>query len=153
MLFFGFGVVVGLLLTRERRLFLDKWIWVGFAICFLIWFPNIVWNVQHHWPFFELMGNVRSSGRDVSLSLIPFLLDQAMFMNFLTAPLWVAGAWWYFFGREPTFAKDYARYRVLGWTYLCLLVGFVLAKGKSYYLWPIYPTLFAAGGLAREHWT
>jgi hypothetical protein len=150
---FGFALVVGLLLTQQRRVFLHKWIWMGFGVAMLIWLPNIVWNVQHHWPFLELMGNVRSSGRDVVRAPIAFLVDQAFFMHFFTAPLWIAGVWWLFFGREPVGSERSGCYRVLGWTYLALLALFVAAKGKSYYLWPVYPMLFAAGGVAIEQWT
>jgi MFS family permease len=153
MLFFGCGIVAGLVLTPERRALAHKWIWIGFAIAMLIWLPNIVWNIQHHWPFLELMGNVRSSGRDVVRSPIPFLIDQAFFMHFFTAPLWIAGVWWYFFGREPAGDGTRGRYRVLGWTYLFLLIFFIAVGGKSYYLWPVYPMLFAAGGVAIEQWT
>jgi hypothetical protein len=153
MLFYGAGLVVGLLLTRERRALVQHWIWFGFALAMLIWLPNVLWNVQHHWPFLELMRNVRASGRDFTRAPIAFLADQAFFMNYFTAPLWMAGAWWYFFGRDRADAQDGGRYRVLGWTYLFLVVFFIVAKGKSYYLWPIYPTLFAAGGLAVEQWT
>ncbi len=153
MLFFGCGIVLGLVLTPERRSLAHKWIWIGFAIAMLIWLPNVLWNIQHHWPFLELMANVRSSGRDVVQSPIPFLFDQAIFMHLFTAPIWIAGAWWYFFGRESSGEGTRGRYRVLGWTYLFLLVFFIAAGGKSYYLWPIYPMLFAAGGVAIEQWT
>src|SRR5262249_13275112 len=89
---------------------------------------------------------------DVSLGFLPFLLDQAIFMNILTAPLWVAGIWWYFFGRDSA-SGNRGHYRFLGWAYLLLLGFFVLSKGKSYYLWPAYSILFAAGGRAVENWT
>lgn len=152
MLSFGFALAIALFLTSERRAFARKWIWLGFAIAMLIWLPNVLWNIQHHWPFLELMRNVRASGRDVTRGPLGFLLDQAMFMNPVTAPLWIAGAWWYFFGRDPSTAAR-GRYRVIGWTWLVLLVLFIVLKGKSYYLWPVYPILFAAGGLAIERWT
>ncbi len=151
MLFFGCGIAAGLVLTRERRALAHKWIWLGFATAMLIWLPNILWNAQHHWPFLELMGNVRSSGRDVVQPPIPFLIDQAFFMHPLTAPLWIAGAFWYFFGRDPGTGQR-SRYRVLGWTWLFLTVCFIAAGGKTYYLWPVYPMLFAAGGVALDAW-
>ncbi len=152
MLFFCAGIFLGLAFTRNRRLFADKWLWLGLLIGVLIWLPNIAWNVQHHWPFFELMRNVRASGRDVHLGLLPFIADQALAMNILTAPLWIAAIWWYFFGHSADSGGGRGRYRVLGWTYLWLLIFFVLANGKSYYLWPAYPMLFAAGGRAVEGW-
>lgn len=126
---------------------------MGFGISFVIWLPNIFWNIQHHWPFFELMENVRTSGRDITRSPIPFLIDQALSMHPLTAPLWIAGTWWLFFGRADTDGESRGRYRVLGWTYVVLLVFFIVGQGKNYYLWPVYPILFAAGGTVVEQWT
>src|SRR5262249_49735059 len=39
---FGLGVVVGLLLTEQRRVFLNKWIWLGGAVAFLVFLPNLL---------------------------------------------------------------------------------------------------------------
>jgi len=153
MLFFGCGAAIGLVLTRERRALRHRWIWLGLALAMLIWLPNVVWNIQHHWPFLELMANVRASGRDVTRGPIPFLIDQAFDMNILSAPIWIAGVLWLFWGREKKAGGERGRYRVIGWTYLFLLIYFIAARGKSYYLFPIYPVLFAAGGVAIAQWT
>ena len=39
---FGFGIVVGLLPTRERKAFAGKWIWIGGLIAFLLFLPNLI---------------------------------------------------------------------------------------------------------------
>jgi len=44
--FFAAGVVAGLLLTRHRSMFLEPWIWLGGIIAFLIFLPNLVWNIR-----------------------------------------------------------------------------------------------------------
>jgi 4-amino-4-deoxy-L-arabinose transferase-like glycosyltransferase len=41
MLIFGFGIVVGLALTRERRWLRSPWFWAGGATAFLIFLPNL----------------------------------------------------------------------------------------------------------------
>src|SRR5579872_735618 len=43
---FGFGIVVGLLLTAQRRVFLNPWIWLGGLAAFLIFLPNLLWNLD-----------------------------------------------------------------------------------------------------------
>ena len=63
---FGLGIVVGLVLTSERKALLQKWIWIGGVIAFLIFLPNFLWNVHHDWPFVQLMHNIHQSGRDVA---------------------------------------------------------------------------------------
>src|SRR5438093_2977758 len=65
-------------------------------------------------------------------------------MNPATLPLWVAGLLWVFGSR------DGGRYRAIGIIYLVTLAEFLLLHGKSYYLAPAYPMLFAAGGVAAE---
>src|SRR5713226_8520849 len=37
---FGFAMVVGLLLTEQRRIFGAKWIWLGGALAFLVFLPK-----------------------------------------------------------------------------------------------------------------
>src|SRR5580700_9649919 len=54
MLIFGAGVVAGLILTPERRILASRWLWVGGAIAFLLFLPNMIWNILHHFPFLEL---------------------------------------------------------------------------------------------------
>lgn len=141
---FGLGVVVGLLLTPERKAFASKWIWIAGAIAFLIFLPNLIWNVQHHWPFIELMRNIRASGRDIQLGPAAFILDQIFVMMPLTLPIWLAGLLYLLFSR------DGRKFRVLGWTFLVTLGVLIATKGKDYYLAPAYPMLFAAGGVAFE---
>jgi 4-amino-4-deoxy-L-arabinose transferase-like glycosyltransferase len=62
---FGLGIVVGLLLTEQRRVLLSKWIWLGGLAAFLIFLPNLLWNIHYDWPFVQLMHAIRADGRDV----------------------------------------------------------------------------------------
>jgi hypothetical protein len=142
--FFILGIIVGLLLTQQRRVFLNQWIWLGGLAAFLILLPNLLWNIHYHWPFLELMHNIRAEGRDVVLPAGPFFFQQTLLLNPLTAPIWIAGLI-AFFVWPPL-----KPYRVLGWSYLvCYLVFFAL-HGKSYYLAPIYSMLLAAGAIVIE---
>ncbi len=141
---FGFGLVIGLLLTPERKALAHKWIWIGGAIAFLLFLPNLVWTVQHHWPFLELMRNIRASGRDIPLSPTGFMFQQIFLANPILTPIWVIGAFYLLFARRPR------PYRVLGWTFLVVLGTFMTLKGKSYYTMAVYPMMLAAGGIAIE---
>lgn len=145
--FFAFGIVVGLLLTPQRRFLKSKWIWMGAVAALLIFLPNLLWLVKHHFPFLELMDNIRQSGRDVARGPIAFVADQAMIMNPILAPLWIAGLFWLLI------AKEGRRYRIFGWAFVVMLVTFIVLKGKNYYLAPAYPLLFAAGAVAFERIT
>src|SRR6058998_651858 len=75
---FGLGIVVGLLLTEQRRIFLNKWIWLGGLAAFLVFLPNLLWNMHYHWPFLELMRNIRVEGRDVVLPAGRYFFQQTL---------------------------------------------------------------------------
>jgi len=141
---FGLGIVIGLLLTPERRVFLKSWIWLAGALALLIFLPNLLWNIHYHWPFVELMHNIHSSGRDVVLSPIQFMAQQILLAGPLAFFVWFAGILWLMF------SSDGSRFRVLGWAFLTVVTVFMVLHGKNYYSMPAYPMVFAAGGVAIE---
>ena len=144
--FFVSALVIGLLLTAQRRFLIGKWMWLGGLAAFLIFLPNLLWNIHYQWPFLQLMHNIRAEGRDVVLPAGQFFLQQAMIVSPFTAPVWIIGV------LALLMWPRLRPYRALGWSYvICYLIFFVL-HGKSYYLAPIYPMLFAAGAIAVESW-
>jgi len=140
----GFGIVVGLLLTEQRRAFASKWFWLGGLAAFAIFLPNLIWNVRNDWPFLQLMHNIRADGRDVVLSPLQFLAQQILLVGLLAAPVWIAGLF------ALLFSPQLRPYRFLGWCYLTAFSTFLALHGKNYYLAPIYPMLSAAGAVSIE---
>jgi len=110
----------------------------------LIFLPNVIWNVQNHWPFLELMHNIRADGRDVQLSPFEFFSQQILLVHPLNAAIWISGL------VALMQSQRFKQYRFLGWCYLVSFTAFVLLKGKNYYLAPIYPLLLAAGAVVIE---
>jgi 4-amino-4-deoxy-L-arabinose transferase-like glycosyltransferase len=144
MALFGFAVVVGLLLTAQRKVFRSSWIWLAGAIAFAIFLPNLIWNIQHHWPFLELMNNIRASGRDIVRGPLAFMGEQIFMISPLNFPIWLAGLLFLFFGSQGK------SYRALGWAFLVILTAMLILHGKDYYSAPAYPMLLAAGAVAFE---
>jgi|HubBroStandDraft_1064217.scaffolds.fasta_scaffold00102_45 hypothetical protein len=141
---FGFGIVIGLLLTEQRRVFLNRWIWLGGLAAFLIFLPNLLWNIYYHWPFVQLMRNIRAEGRDVVLPLPQYFLQQTLLIHPVTALIWLRGLF------ALLFSTRLKPYRVLGWCYLVCFTTFFVLHGKNYYLGPVYPMLLAAGAVVIE---
>ena len=75
---------------------------------FLIFLPNLLWNIQNHFPFLKLQANIRRSGRDVALSPLTFFSQEILAMLPLSLPIWLVGLWYLFFHSEGK------RFRVLG---------------------------------------
>jgi len=145
MLFFGFAVLVGLVLTEHRKELLKPWIWIAGAIAVVIFLPNLIWQVQHHFPTLEDLNNVKASGKNVILGPAAFLREQIFMMHPILFPVWLSGLWFLLLGKGT-------RYRMLGWIYLTLLAEFVVLHGKDYYLSPAYPMLLAGGAVVFETW-
>jgi hypothetical protein len=145
MLFFGAALVAGLLLSGERRLLLNRWMWVAAAIALLLFLPNLIWQVRHGWPTIVDLRNARY--KNLPVTPAGFLGRQVMVMLPPSILVWLAGLWF--------LLRDVAarRYRALGWTFMVLLGTMMALQGKSYYMAPAYPMLFAAGGMFWEKWT
>ncbi|MEO6802582.1 MAG: glycosyltransferase family 39 protein [Granulicella sp.] len=144
MTFFLIAVLAALLATPQRRLLWNWWAAVGVALLILIALPNLVWQVHHHWPTLEFLQNGRIENKNVLLSPPAFLWSQIMSMQPLSLLIWGAGLGWLLR------SKDAKSWRWLGLTYLFFLVLMMALHAKDYYLSPIYPALFAAGGVAWE---
>jgi hypothetical protein len=93
MIFFGAAIVVGLLFTPNRKVFLDKFFWLGGALAFLIFLPNIVWQIQNDFATLELLRNVQATGKNVVMSPLEFIVSQIMMLLPMTLPVWIAGIW------------------------------------------------------------
>jgi hypothetical protein len=137
------GVSLGLCLTPMRRSMRQRWFWFGAVIAALIALPNFLWEWKYHFPFLELMHNVRESGRDIALPPLPYLEAQAHMLGFVAAILVLFALLFFFSKRGRSF-------RVLGWAYLVFLAEMMLLHGKMYYVAPVYPIIFAAGAVWME---
>jgi hypothetical protein len=133
-----------LLLTPLRRHLAQKWIWLGGLIALALALPNLIWQIRHDWPTWELLSNVAQSNKNVVLTPVQFMAQQALIMSPATLPLWLGGLVWLLVSR------DCRRYRFVAIAYLITLAEFMVMHGKHYYLAPAYPMLFAAGGVAVE---
>ena len=143
MAFFALGLVGGLLLTPERKVFLSPWIWLGGLLAFLIVLPNLLWEQAYGWPTVELLRNAKLYQHQ-PVSPVEFVWGQIQLVHPFALPIWLAGLAFYILsaaGRPVRF---------LGWTFILLFGASLFGQAKTYYLAPIYPILFAAGAVATE---
>ena len=142
-LFWLSGLIHGNFLTPHRSSLRQRWFWLGCAVAAAVSLPNFLWEARYHFPFLELMHNVRQSGRDIVLSPPASLLAQAQMLGYVAALL-IPFALLFFF------SKSGRPYRAIGWAYLIFLAEMVVLHGKMYYVAPVYPMIFAAGAVWME---
>jgi hypothetical protein len=141
--FYIAGIVAGLVLTPARRYFASRWFWLGVALAFLIFLPNLVWLARHDFISYTFLQHIHA--RDVGEGRADgFWKGQFLICaNLAAAPLWIAGV--------VGFLKE-RRYRMLALMYLVPLALFAIGKGRSYYMAGAYPMLLAMGATMAEHW-
>jgi 4-amino-4-deoxy-L-arabinose transferase-like glycosyltransferase len=93
---FLFGLVVGLVFTPARKWFGTWQLWAAGALAMLIFAPNLIWEIVHHFPFLEWQKYIRAHPevQTFNFSIRDFLLNQVL----LTLPvfaLWIIGLWFF----------------------------------------------------------
>ena len=144
-LMFGLAFVLALAVSRQRAMLRTPWIWLGACIAFLIFLPNLLWEMGNHWPTIEILRNVDRM-KNAHVTWAQFIIQQAFLVHPVAAPICIVGLWFFLRSRKGEAV------RFLGWTYCFLLAEFLIFRGRIYYLAPIYPMLFAAGAVAIEAW-
>ncbi len=143
MTFFLIALLVALIITPQRRLLATPWMLAGVALMLVIVAPYIVWQIHNHWPTLEFLENGRNRHKNVALGPLAMLGAQIREMHPVNLLIWLPGLVW---------LLKRSAWRWLGITYLVFLAIMMAMHAKDYYITPIYPILFAAGGLAWESW-
>jgi Dolichyl-phosphate-mannose-protein mannosyltransferase len=141
MTFFLVALLAALLLTSQRRLLASKWAAAGVALLILIALPNLLWQINNHWPTLEFLRNGQRGNKTITLSPVAFTIKQILNMGPLTILIWGAGL--VHLLRRPD-------RRWLGLTFVFFFAIMMAMHAKDYYLAPIYPIVYAAGGIAWE---
>ncbi len=143
MAFFVLALLLGLLLSEQRKLLFNRWLIAAGLIALLMLSPYLIWQTGHGFPVLEYTKSY-SSGKTFQATPGEYLSQQIVTTNPLAFPLWIAGLYFLFFTATGK------PYRVFGWAYLFLNIFFMLEKAKFYWLSPAYPVLFASGSYSLE---
>ncbi|HEU4563247.1 MAG TPA: glycosyltransferase family 39 protein, partial [Gemmatimonadaceae bacterium] len=139
-LFFGAGVLAGIILSPLRGWLRTPWPWLAAAVALALGSPSIVGQVQLGFPVVQQMRDLRGS-QLVHVGYADFLVEQAVMLG----PLLVLA----FAGLARLLAAPSMRpYRAVGWSCAASFVLLWLLHGKAYYIGPIYPALLGAGAAA-----
>ena len=138
------ALAVGVVASPARRMLLWWQLWLGIAIAAVLVLPNLLWQWQHGWPFFDVILPHLESQKNFTGPFWQFEWRQALAMNIVLAPLWLAGA------IGPFIDRRLAAARVLSLAFLLATAFYYLQRGTNYYLFPAYPTMFAVGAVLCE---
>ena len=139
-------VILSLLITGKWRLITNKWFATGAVIAFLIFLPNIIWQIQNNFPSLEFYRNI-STRKNIYTPPLDFFLTQVMDMSPFTFPFWFAGAVYLLF------SKRVKEFRFLGILFLGLfLVMMFSGSSRPDRLAFAYPAAFAGGAIFFDNY-
>jgi hypothetical protein len=137
------GLAIGILATSARRILSWRQLWYGAAAAIVIGVPSLIWQQLHGWPFLATI-HYATEHRNLTGSPLGFEIGQILAMNWLMAPLWLAGV------IVPLTSERLKPARFLSIAFVFTTAAIIYSHGKSYYLIPAYPTMFAVGAVAYE---
>jgi hypothetical protein len=140
--FLVIGLFVGLLMTRERKIFLDKNLYIGALIALLVILPNIIWQINNNFPTSHQLDEL-SRTQLVNVKRTDFVKDQVMF--FVNSIFIIIIAFVGFVVYPP-----FKKYRFVFWSYVIAIALYLFLKAKSYYAIGLYPVLIAFGAVYLE---
>ncbi|MEO6445698.1 MAG: glycosyltransferase family 39 protein, partial [Gemmatimonadaceae bacterium] len=138
--FLGVPFVVALFLSTERRWRATRWPWIALALALAIGAPSLVGQVALGFPIRGQMEALQGGQLD-RMTYGAFIGGQLLFgpATFLAA-----------FGCASLIWGQLSRYRLIGLSCLGAFLFLLVLHGKSYYIGPIYPVLYAAAAARLE---
>ena len=127
--------------TPHRDVFRKKPLYIGVGLAFIIFLPNLVWQIKHGLPgirHIEMLYDDQLGHVD----RLNFLMEQLM-MPFMASLLTVPGI-------IHLFSQGMKKFRWLGITSLAVITILLLIRGKHYYTLGVFPALIAAGAVMWE---
>lgn len=144
MAFFAIALVLGLLITKQRKILWNRHIIGAVIITIVIFLPNLVWQFKHHLPVITHMKTLKAQQLDY-IKPSDFIIQQ-LTVNGIALFVWLVGFCFLLF--SPYLRK----FQFMAFAYIFIFLMLVIMKGKDYYIFGAYPMLFAAGGYGFEKW-
>lgn len=141
-IFLLLGLVPALLLTEQRKIFSNKYLYYSLILALLLISPNLVWQARNHFPVVYHLKTL-SDTQLVNVNRADFVKEQILF--FIGSIFVLIAALVSFFRYEP-----FKKYKTFAWAFLFTLLIFIYFKAKGYYAIGLYPIYFSFGAVYLE---
>lgn len=136
-IFLAAGFLPALLLSAQRTIFFNKQFWIAAGIAFIIASPNLIWQIQNHFPVVHHMKELAGT-QLIHVKRVDFLQSQLMF--FMGSLALVALAFYALAVYRP-----FHRYKFFLPAYIFTIIIFLFLRAKAYYAIGLYPVYIAFG--------
>jgi hypothetical protein len=142
LLFLGLMAIIPF--TRHRVVFKKKMFWAGIAAAFIIFLPNLIWQISNGLPAINHIDELYSR-QLVHMDITTFMTEQ-LIMPFAGSVFTVAGLIYLLSSQNAR------KFRLLGFLSLFVIAALMVLKGKGYYTLGVFPLMIAAGAVAYDKW-
>ena len=136
------GLLPALLLTRHRKVFFNKHLYLSLIAALIIIAPNLIWQYQNDFPVFHHLKTL-SETQLANVNRFDFFKEQLLFP---IGGLFVLILAFISFVKYAPFKK----YQIFFWSYIFTIAIFTIFKAKGYYAFGLYPILLAFGSVYLE---
>ncbi len=133
------GLFPAVLLTPQRRLLLNRHVYLALGVGLLLVMPNLIWQYQHGFPVIHHM-TLLAQTQLANVNRVDFLKEQILFF---VGSLFVIAAGLY----GLYVYKPFVPFRLFFFALFFTLAAFVYFRAKGYYAIGIYPIYLAFGSV------
>jgi hypothetical protein len=140
-LVWAFGLFIGLFFHQKRKVFKNKWLYISALISLVIFLPNVIWQAKNDFPLLKHLQALNENQLN-EINPMEFGLEQLNFPFTLIISLFGLVAF--------IIDKNLKNYRTIGIASLVIFCTMWLLNSKAYFVFAIYPVLFAGGAVKIE---
>ncbi|WP_300670701.1 glycosyltransferase family 39 protein [Soonwooa sp.] len=138
-IFLILGILPAILLTKERKIFTNKNLYLAAALAFFLILPNLIWQVNNDFPVLRHMKEL-SDTQLINVNRWSFVRSQFVFFlgTFVVIFIGLFALLKY---------QEFKKYRLFFWSFIITIGIFLFLKAKDYYAIGVYPIYFAFGSV------
>lgn len=133
------GMIPAVLLTKQRKIFLQPHLYLAGLLALLIMLPNLLWQYSKGFPVIHHMKEL-TERQLVHVDRFDFFKSQILF--FIGSVLVIIAGLY-----ALLFYKAFEKFRSFFWMYVLTIALFVFFKAKDYYAVGLYPVFIGFGAV------
>lgn len=131
----------GMIFTGFRAELKNKFFWIGMLICFTVFLPNLIWQIQNSFLSIEFYKKATEL-KNVNKSAMEIILTQILTIGLFSTILWLSGIWFF------AFNKSYSKLRAFAFSFVFLFLLLIFSKSsRPDRIFGIYPVMIAGGAV------
>lgn len=141
--FLMLGLLPAILLTAQRKIFVQKKLYLAVVLALMLILPNLIWQYNNDFPVIRHLGELAET-QLVHVDRFGFLQSQ---LHFFIGSLfvWVSGLY------ALLFYRPFRKYRPFLGAFFFTLIIFIYFRAKDYYAIGLYPIYIAFGAVFLGH--